>query len=67
MAYISNFETSATVSERTQEEDHRFLGRVGTGGVANFSFGMSLVWLFYNPAGNVPQQLENESVAGGWG
>lgn len=34
----SNFETSATISERMQDEDHRFLGRVWAGGVANFSF-----------------------------
>lgn len=38
MTYISNFETSATVSERMREEDHRFPGRVGAGGVAYFSF-----------------------------
>lgn len=38
MTYISNFETSATIGERMKEEDHCFLGRVGAGGVANFSF-----------------------------
>lgn len=68
MTHISNFETSDIISERMQGEGNLFLGCVGQEELLISGLCIqNLVWLFYNPAGNAPQQLENEFVAGGWG